>query len=53
MADNAIETPVVPGVKVHHAFTYRLLGGQPGSGIRNVVNASGSETITREKATVN
>ena len=52
VADNAIETPSAPGVSIHHAFTYRLHGGQPGSGIRNVVNGRGGDSISRDKATV-
>jgi hypothetical protein len=40
IADNAIETPSAPGVKVHHSVTVRL-GGQPGSGIANVIDGRG------------
>ena len=52
VADNAIETPTAPGVRIHHAFTCRLYGGRPGSGIRNVINGRGGDVIDREKATV-
>ena len=52
IADNAIETPEAPGVRLHHLFTFRLGGGKPGSGIRNVINGRGGETIQSQKATV-
>ena len=52
LAENAIETPDVPGVIVHNAVTFRLSGGQPGSGILNVINGRGGEVVTRQKATV-
>jgi hypothetical protein len=47
MADNAVETPAAPGVKIHNSVTVRL-GGQPGSGIANVIDGrGGSETRAR------
>lgn len=52
VADNGIETPAADGIKIHHAFTYRLSGGKPGSGIRNVINNTGGDVITRAEATV-
>ncbi|WP_146447783.1 coagulation factor 5/8 type domain-containing protein [Bythopirellula polymerisocia] len=52
VAENAIETPDVPGIIFHHALTYRLSGGQQGSGILNVINGQGGEVVTRQKATV-
>ncbi|WP_148074770.1 coagulation factor 5/8 type domain-containing protein [Bythopirellula goksoeyrii] len=52
IAENAIETPISQGVVVHHALTHRLSGGQPGSGILNVINGQGGEVVTRQKATV-
>jgi len=52
VADNGIETPAAAGIKIHHAFTYRLSGGKPGSGIRNVINGTGGDVITRAEATV-
>lgn len=51
VADNAIETPVVPGVKMHHMVTIRL-GGLPNSGIRHVINGQGPSVITARKAIV-
>jgi hypothetical protein len=53
VADNGIETPAAAGIKIHHAFTYRLFGGKPGSGIRNVINGTGGDVITRAEAMVN
>lgn len=52
VAANAIETPESPGVKLHHLLTFRLGGGKPGSGIRNVVNNRGGEVIQAKKAMV-
>jgi hypothetical protein len=52
VAENAIETPAGPGIQVHHAMTFRLGGGRPGSGIRNVINGQGGDVITHQKATV-
>jgi hypothetical protein len=52
VADNAIETPAAPGVRIHHAMTFRLGGGKPGSGIRNVINGTGGETIQAQKSMV-
>jgi hypothetical protein len=40
LADNAIETPASPDVKIHNSVTIRL-GGKPGSGIANVINGRG------------
>jgi len=40
IADNAIETPVAPGIKMRHMVTVRL-GGKPGSGIAHVINGRG------------
>ncbi len=53
IADNAIETPAAPGVRMSHMLTFRLGGGRPGSGIRNVINGKGGQVITSQKATVN
>ncbi len=50
VAANAIETPDAPGIKLHHLLTFRLGGGKPGSGIRNVVNHRGGEVIQAQKA---
>jgi hypothetical protein len=52
IADHAIEVPAGPGIELNHLFTFRLGGGKPGSGIRNVVNGHGGETIAAQKATV-
>ncbi len=51
VADNAIETPTAPGVKMHHMVTIRL-SGKPNSGIRHVINGTGDAVITNRKATV-
>ena len=51
VADNAIETPVTPGVKMHHMVTIRL-AGQPNSGINHVINGTGDPVISKRKATV-
>jgi len=48
LAENAIETPAAPGVKIHHMVTIRL-GGQPGSGISHVINGAGDPVITKQK----
>jgi hypothetical protein len=51
IADTAIEAPTTPGVKLHHMVTIRL-GGQPGSGIKHVINREGDSVITTQKAMV-
>ena len=45
-------TPAGPDIKIHHARTFRLGGGKPGSGIRHVLNNTGGETIQSQKKTV-
>ena len=52
VAANAIETPESPGINLHHMLAFRLDGGQPGSGIRHIVNGQGGETIQTQKAMV-
>ncbi|MCX7050182.1 MAG: hypothetical protein NTX50_32440 [Candidatus Sumerlaeota bacterium] len=52
VAENAVETPASPGIQMRHLMTFRLGGGKPGSGIRNVINGQGGEVIPRQKATV-
>jgi hypothetical protein len=52
VADNAIETPSVPGVKMHHMVTLRL-GWQRDSGIRHVLNGAGGSVISNRQATLN
>jgi hypothetical protein len=51
-ADNAIETPTVPGVKMHHMVTLRL-GWRRDNGIRHVINGTGDAVISNRQATVN
>lgn len=51
VAENAIETPNAPGVKMHHMVTIRL-SGRPNSGINHVINGLGSSVITTRKAVV-
>jgi hypothetical protein len=51
VADNAIETPDAPGVKMHHMVTIRL-GGRPNSGIKHVINGTGDPVISTQKAKV-
>ena len=49
VAENAIETPTTPGVRMHHLVTIRL-SGKPGSGINHIINGRGSPVITTRKA---
>jgi hypothetical protein len=51
VAENAIETPAAPGVKMRHMVTIRL-GGRPNSGINHVINGKGAAVITTRKAVV-
>jgi hypothetical protein len=51
VAENAIETPTAPGVKMHHMVTIRL-SGKPNSGINHVINGTGASVISTRKATV-
>ncbi len=51
IAENAIETPTAPGVKMHHLVAIRL-SGQRNSGIRHVINGTGASVITSQKAIV-
>ncbi len=51
IAENAIETPSAPGVKLHHMVTIRL-AGQRNSGINHVINGQGGPVITTRKAIV-
>jgi hypothetical protein len=52
VAENAIETPTAPGIKLRHMVTIRLGGGQRGSGINHVINGTGNPVITTRKAMV-
>jgi len=51
VAENAIETPAAPGIKMHHMVTIRL-AGQRGSGINHVINGTGAAVISTRKAIV-
>ncbi len=51
VAENAIETPTLPGIKMHHMVTIRL-GGKTGSGINHVINSTGASVISTQKPTV-
>jgi hypothetical protein len=51
VAENAIETPQVPGVKMHHMITLRL-NAKNGSGINHVINGKGDPAIDVQKAIV-
>jgi hypothetical protein len=52
VADNAIETPTVPGVQMHHLVTLRL-GWRRDSGIRHILNGTGGSVISNRQATLN
>jgi hypothetical protein len=51
VADTAIETPTIAGVKMHHMVTLRF-GGTPNSGINHVINNEGTAVITEKMAKV-
>jgi hypothetical protein len=52
IADTAIETPLAPGVKMHHMVTLRF-GGLANSGMNHVINNDGAAVITQRIAKVN
>ena len=52
VAENAIETPTGPGIKMHHMVTFWLARGQPGSGIRHILNGTGPGAFTLGKKTM-
>jgi len=52
LCQSAIETPTGPGIKMHHMLTFRLGGGQQGTGIHHVINDIGSSTISTQKPIV-
>jgi CubicO group peptidase (beta-lactamase class C family) len=52
LAENGIEAPKAPGIKMHHLFTIRLGGNASGAGIEHVVSGVGDPVINRLKATV-
>jgi hypothetical protein len=51
VAENAIETPSAPGVRMHHMVAIRL-SGRPNSGINHVINGRGAPVITTRKSVV-
>ena len=52
VADNAIETPTVPGVRMHHMVTLRL-GWRRDGGIQHILNGTGDSVISKRQATLN
>ena len=52
VADNAFQTPTVPGVKLHHLVTLRL-GWQRNSGIQHILNGTGDSVISNRQAVLN
>jgi hypothetical protein len=52
VSENAIETPVAPGVQMHHMITLRF-GGKPDSGINHVINGKGDSVITTKESRMN
>jgi len=52
VADNAIETPTVSSIRMHHMVTLRL-GGRRDSGIRHILNGIGDGVISNRQATLN
>jgi lysophospholipase L1-like esterase len=52
VAENAIESPTGPGIKMHHMVTIRLGGGRTGSGINHVINGQGNSVTTTMKSIV-
>jgi hypothetical protein len=52
LCESAIETPTAPGIKMHHMLTFRLGGGQKGTGINHVINDMGSSTMSTQKPIV-
>lgn len=52
VADSGIEAPPGAEIRLRHLFSFRLDGGKAGSGIRNVVNDQGGESIIRRQATL-
>ncbi len=51
LCENAIETPTIEGVQIHHMVTIRL-SGRPNSGMNHVINGRGGAVITTRKAIV-
>jgi len=51
VADMGIETPMGPGIRMHHMIALRL-AGEPGSGIEHVINDQGTAVISTQAARV-
>ena len=49
VAENAFETPVGPGIQLHHMVILRL-NGKPGSGIRHVLDGRGDSVISTKRS---
>jgi len=47
VADNGIEAPSGPGIRMHHLFTFKLGGRQPGSGILHVISGRGDPVVDK------
>lgn len=52
LCESAIEAPNAPGIKMHHMLTFRLGGGQRGTGINHVISDVGSSTMSTQKSIV-
>jgi len=53
LAENGIEAPKAPGIKMHHLFTVRLGGNTGGAGIKHVISGVDGPVMNRIRATVN
>jgi hypothetical protein len=53
LAENGIEAPNAPGIKLHHLFTIRLGGNAVGAGINHIISGLGDPVTTTSKATMN
>jgi hypothetical protein len=51
-AENGIEAPKGPGIKMHHLFTIRLGGNAAGAGIKHVISGVGDPVTSTQKATI-
>jgi hypothetical protein len=51
VAENAVETPTVPGVRMTNMVTVKF-AGKPGSGIEHVINGQGDSIVHRKFARV-
>ena len=52
LAENGIEAPKAPGIKMHHLFTIRLGNNSAGAGIKHIINDASDPVITTLKATM-